>query len=95
MQLFSFWKADNIYEVKVRGYRIKIFTMEEEFGQEEEFDKNMNNIKLLFVEVKKERKTLKFNYLISKEKYWKEDFTEVIHEATYKWGKEYRFGRTN
>ena len=52
--LHSFWKEKLIYRAKVKGYKVKIYTMEDEFEQKFDFPEDLV---FIWVSISKNRKT--------------------------------------
>ena len=84
--LHSFWKEKLIYRAKVKGYKVKIYTMEDEFEQKFDFPEDLV---FIWVSISKNRKTTNFGYVMSHEDYLADNFSKPIICGREKWRKTY------
>ena len=84
--LHSFLKEKLVYKAKVKGYKVKIYIMEDEF--EQNFDFPGDPI-LIWVSISKNRKTIGFGYVMPHEDYLTDNFFKPIIYGKKKWRKTY------
>ena len=84
--LHSFWKENLVYKAKVKGYKVKIYIMEDEFEQKFDFP---GDPVLVWVSISKNRKTTSFGYIMSHEDYLADNFSKPIIYGREKWRKTY------
>ena len=84
--LHSFWKEKLVYKAEVKGYKVKIYIMEDEFEQKFDFP---GDPVLVWVSISKNRKTTGFGYIMSHEDYLADNFSKPIIYGREKWRKTY------
>ena len=84
--LHSFWKEKLVYKAEVKGYKVKIYIMEDEFEQKFDFP---GDPVLVWVSISKNRKTTSFGYIMSHEDYLADNFFFFFIYGREKWRKTY------
>lgn len=84
--LHSFWKEKLVYKAEVKGYKVKIYIMEDEFEQKFDFP---GDPVFVWVSISKNRKTTSFGYMMSHEDYLADNFSKPIIYGREKWRKTY------
>lgn len=84
--LHSFWKEKIVYKAKVKGYKVKIYIMKDEFEQKLDFP---GNPVFVWVSISKNRKTTSFGYVMSHKDYLADNFSKLIIYGREKWRKIY------
>lgn len=84
--LHSFWKEKLVYKAEVKGYKVKIYIMEDEFEQKFNFP---GDPVFIWVSISKHRKTTDFCYVIPHEDYLADNFSKPIICGREKWRRIY------
>ena len=84
--LHSFWKEKLVYKAEVKGYKVKIYIMEDEFEQKFDFP---GDPVFVWVSISKSRKTTSFGYMMPHEDYLADNFSKPIIYGREKWRKTY------